>query len=76
MFKSVGKKVYNNGSWEGGRKAIEQYLISLNIGRDEFNIDDGCGLSKQNKLSACCITTVLKDMYDNSDWEIYKNLWQ
>lgn len=72
MLKTVGRKVCNDGSWAGGRSAIEKYLRSLSISEDEFKIDDGCGLSKENKISSNCITTVLKDSYDSKGWDFYK----
>ncbi len=41
-----------NGSWEKGRELIGKYLTGLGIPRDEFHIDDGSGLSRDNLLSA------------------------
>jgi len=56
------------GSWQGGRKAIEDYLTSLDIGKAEFYIDDGSGLSSVNKLSANVLTKVLLDAYRSDFW--------
>ena len=62
-----------NGGWAAGRKAISEYLLGLGIGKDEFYIDDGSGLSSKNKLSAYIITKVLFDVYKSKDWVLYKN---
>lgn len=62
-----------NGSWTKGRELIRQYLLELGIKEEEFYIDDGSGLSKQNKLSANAITKVLLDVYKGKNWKLYKN---
>jgi len=60
------------GSWAGGREGIREYLLELGIEEKEFYIDDGSGLSRQNRLSANAITKVLSDVYKSKDWELYK----
>ncbi len=62
-----------NGGWVKGQELISRYLLELGIKEEEFNIDDGSGLSRQNKLSANAITTVLLDVYRGGNWQIYKN---
>jgi len=61
-----------NGSWERGRELITQYLCDLGITREEFQIDDGSGLSRENRLSARAIATVLLDVYQGGNWELYR----
>ena len=61
------------GSWAGGRKVIDEYLLGLGIERGEFYIDDGSGLSRENKLSANAITRVLSDVYNSENWTLYKD---
>ena len=60
-----------DGSWQHGRELIGQYLANLGLPQSEFVIDDGCGLSPANKLSANCITTVLSKMYLSADREMF-----
>ncbi|MHC4396248.1 MAG: D-alanyl-D-alanine carboxypeptidase/D-alanyl-D-alanine endopeptidase [Planctomycetota bacterium] len=62
-----------NGSWVQGRQVISQYLSGLGIENDKFYIDDGSGLSRQNKLSANAITTVLLDAYKSRNWRFYRD---
>lgn len=62
-----------NGGWAAGRKVISQYLSGLGIDDNKFYIDDGSGLSKQNKLSANAITTVLLDTYKSRNWHSFKD---
>ena len=62
-----------NGSWAAGRELISRYMLELGIERGEFYIDDGSGLSRENKLSANAIAKVLLDVYKSKNWEVYKN---
>jgi len=62
-----------NGAWPHGLNFISQYLGNLGIGQSEFVLDDGSGLSKDNKLSPNAITTVLLDMYKHKNRQLYKD---
>ncbi len=62
-----------NGSWERGRERISDYLLELGIDEEQFYIDDGSGLSRQNELSANTLTTVLLDIYNSQNWEMYRD---
>jgi D-alanyl-D-alanine carboxypeptidase/D-alanyl-D-alanine-endopeptidase (penicillin-binding protein 4) len=63
---------HKNGSWERGRELIAQYLGDLGVARSEFRIDDGSGLSRENRLSTHAITAVLLDVYQGENWELYR----
>jgi D-alanyl-D-alanine carboxypeptidase/D-alanyl-D-alanine-endopeptidase (penicillin-binding protein 4) len=76
LFKTIAAKATpdgKNGNWAKGRELINKYMLELGIEKEEFYIDDGSGLSRQNKLSANAITKVLLDVYKGKDWEFYKN---
>jgi len=76
IFKSISANINpdkKNGSWENSRAIISTYLLGIGIETDQFYIDDGRGLSRQNKLSANAITKVLLDVYKSRDWSLYKN---
>lgn len=62
-----------NGSWARGAELISDFLKELNADESEFSIDDGCGLSRENKLSANVIAKVLLDIYKGSNWELYRD---
>ncbi|MBN2129497.1 MAG: D-alanyl-D-alanine carboxypeptidase/D-alanyl-D-alanine-endopeptidase [Sedimentisphaerales bacterium] len=61
-----------DGSWEAGRELVGRYLSGLGIASEEFHIDDGSGLSRENRLSAHAISTMLLALYRSDDWELYK----
>ena len=63
-----------NGSWERGAEILKGYLKMLGVSESEFNIDDGSGLSRDNRLSANALVAVLKRIYSKPEhWEIMKN---
>ena len=62
-----------SGSWPAGGEMVSLYLLKLGIKENEFCIDDGSGLSRQNKLSANAITKVLSNIYKTKNWALYKN---
>jgi serine-type D-Ala-D-Ala carboxypeptidase/endopeptidase (penicillin-binding protein 4) len=64
---------HKNGGWEQGRQVIKNYLLQLGLNKDMFFIDDASGLSKNNKLSANVITTVLLDVYNSENRKLYKD---
>jgi serine-type D-Ala-D-Ala carboxypeptidase/endopeptidase (penicillin-binding protein 4) len=61
------------GSWAEGQKLLTNYLVSLGVSENEFRIDDGSGLSEENKLSANAITHVLFDVYKGKNWPLYRD---
>ncbi len=62
-----------NGTWPHGLTLISNYLAELGIESDQYHLDDGSGLSRQNKLSPNAITTVLLGMYKHHNWKMYKD---
>ena len=76
LLKTIASQVTpgnKNGSWAVGRELIREYMLELGIEEEQFYIDDGSGLSKQNKLSTNAITRVLLDVYKGKNWRLYKN---
>jgi D-alanyl-D-alanine carboxypeptidase/D-alanyl-D-alanine-endopeptidase (penicillin-binding protein 4) len=75
LLKTIAAKKtgFKAGSWAGGQRIVSDYLLSLGIKQEEFNIDDGSGLSRENKLSTNAITKVLYDIYKTGNWQIYKD---
>jgi len=51
------------GSWTTGRAAIRRFLVKIGLSPHECVIDDGSGLSHDNRLSPAHLTDVLRYMY-------------
>lgn len=47
------------GSWAGSRATIGTWLNKLGVPSDQFSLDDGCGLSRNNRISAEGMVKVL-----------------
>jgi len=76
LFKRLGAQSDpegNQGTWEGGNKVISAYLTGLGLDEGEFVIADGSGLSRENRLSANALTSVLAHLSAGPNWEFYKN---
>ncbi len=76
LFKMLGARSNpdgKQGSWEGGRKVLSEYLRGLGVDDTEFAIADGSGLSRDNRLSANALTRVLIHLSSNPYWEVFKS---
>jgi len=55
-------KIVRQGSLETGRATVAKFLGSLGLGPELYVVDDGSGLSRDNRAAALVYTTVLKHM--------------
>ncbi|MBW8015629.1 MAG: D-alanyl-D-alanine carboxypeptidase/D-alanyl-D-alanine-endopeptidase [Planctomycetes bacterium] len=60
-----------NGEWKHGFELIGMYLKRLGIEKDQYVFDDGCGLSRKNRLTADTIARVLVRMYHSDNRKVY-----
>jgi D-alanyl-D-alanine carboxypeptidase/D-alanyl-D-alanine-endopeptidase (penicillin-binding protein 4) len=63
LCKRLGAEITRqSGSWQNGTAAVGQFLKKLGVPESQFHLSDGCGLSKENQITASAITRVL--LYD------------
>jgi D-alanyl-D-alanine carboxypeptidase/D-alanyl-D-alanine-endopeptidase (penicillin-binding protein 4) len=55
-----------SGSWKNGTGAVGDYLQKIGVAPTEFHLDDGCGLSKENTISANALCQILIHNHHNS----------
>ena len=55
------------GSWENGTAAVGAFLTRIGVPKEQFHLDDGCGLSKENVISASAMAQVLVHNYFSPD---------
>jgi D-alanyl-D-alanine carboxypeptidase/D-alanyl-D-alanine-endopeptidase (penicillin-binding protein 4) len=69
LCKRLGFARYGQGTWKTGTTAVADFLRLLKIPSSQYALDDGCGLSKSNAISAHLMVTVLMHDYfgPNSD---------
>ncbi len=66
IFKLVGAKQKSEpGSIEKGQEAIEGFLTELGVSRYSYDILEGSGLTRYNKVNAEMYIKILKSMYDD-----------
>ena len=60
LCKRLGFAATNQpGTWLSGTHAMGEFLKTCGVSEDQFRLDDGCGLSKENGISAEAIVRVL-----------------
>ena len=60
-----------NGEWPHGQALVGRYLRGLGIGPEEFRLDDGSGLSPENKMTDNAITRDLLHLYRGDNWDLF-----
>ncbi len=63
LCKRLGFAKSGQGTWQAGTEAVGGFLNSLNIPASQYTLDDGCGLSKNNRISSHLMVTVLTHNY-------------
>jgi D-alanyl-D-alanine carboxypeptidase/D-alanyl-D-alanine-endopeptidase (penicillin-binding protein 4) len=59
LCKRLGFAAGGAGTWEAGTAQMGRFLESLHLPPKEYHLDDGCGLSKENAVSAHVMVSVL-----------------
>jgi serine-type D-Ala-D-Ala carboxypeptidase/endopeptidase (penicillin-binding protein 4) len=59
------------GSWENGTSAVAAFMKSCGIDPSEFNLDDGCGLSRKNEVSANAMAHILARTFASKNRDLY-----
>lgn len=73
LCKRVGAAVHaESGSWDNGLLVVGQMLLDLGIPEGEFNLDDGCGLSRKNVISPRAMVRVLEHEFQGKNREAFR----
>jgi D-alanyl-D-alanine carboxypeptidase/D-alanyl-D-alanine-endopeptidase (penicillin-binding protein 4) len=68
LCKRIGAAATNEpGSWKNGIAANGAFLTKIGVSPAEFKFDDGCGLSKENTISANALCQVLAHNWHSKD---------
>lgn len=62
-----------SGSWDNGTAAMGDFLKSLAVPEAEFKLDDGCGLSKQNAISAAAVSRILAHNFHGPNKDLFRD---
>jgi D-alanyl-D-alanine carboxypeptidase/D-alanyl-D-alanine-endopeptidase (penicillin-binding protein 4) len=76
LFKTLGTLDHpegRGGSWATGRRVITRFLLDLGIPENEFFLDDGSGLSRENRLTSYALTSLLLWLYRQPCWPAFES---
>lgn len=72
LCKRLGAEVsLSPGSWQNGTAATADFVRDAGVAGAEYIFDDGCGLSKKNRISAHALTQVLAHVYASPNAPAY-----
>jgi D-alanyl-D-alanine carboxypeptidase/D-alanyl-D-alanine-endopeptidase (penicillin-binding protein 4) len=60
-----------SGSWANGTGAVGEFLKKIGVDESQFHLDDGCGLSRQNNVSAGAIATLLAYDFHSKNKQVF-----
>ncbi len=71
LLKTLGAAVNNKGTFSAGLDVIKDFISEIGFSRDQYQIDDGSGLSKKNRLTPEMITGLLCYMYRHREADTF-----
>jgi D-alanyl-D-alanine carboxypeptidase/D-alanyl-D-alanine-endopeptidase (penicillin-binding protein 4) len=71
ILKTLGAE-RGDGSWQGGCQAARTAMGELGLDPASYVLDDGCGLSRENRASPKAFTTLLAAMHQHSHGQHYR----
>jgi D-alanyl-D-alanine carboxypeptidase/D-alanyl-D-alanine-endopeptidase (penicillin-binding protein 4) len=66
LFRTVGKEIGGEGSWQRGTEVMKKYLASIEIDTGRVSINDGSGLSRMDLVTAQQMVSLLHTMRERS----------
>jgi D-alanyl-D-alanine carboxypeptidase/D-alanyl-D-alanine-endopeptidase (penicillin-binding protein 4) len=74
VAKTVGRTVLGEGSFSGGGRAVEKFLIEkVGVPPEKLRVRDGSGLSEENRASAGVFVQTLEFLASSPHWEEFLN---
>jgi D-alanyl-D-alanine carboxypeptidase/D-alanyl-D-alanine-endopeptidase (penicillin-binding protein 4) len=72
LCKRLGREASGeSGSWANGTLAVADFLRRAGVADNQFHLDDGCGLSKENVISPKAIAAVLAHEFHGKNRDAY-----
>jgi len=71
LLKYLGARSHGKGTFENGIAAVREILTSHGLLSETVVMDDGCGLSHENRISTTALVKVMESMYRSPDRDAY-----
>jgi D-alanyl-D-alanine carboxypeptidase/D-alanyl-D-alanine-endopeptidase (penicillin-binding protein 4) len=74
VLKTIGAETSGVGSWQAGLRRAGRMLRDMGLAEGQFNLDDGSGLSRQNRLSPAQLAELLVRMRRSEHGAVFASL--
>jgi len=72
LCKRLGRETSGeSGTWANGTRAVADFLRRVGVPDEQFHLDDGCGLSKENMISPRALVKVLAHEFHGKNKDAY-----
>jgi D-alanyl-D-alanine carboxypeptidase/D-alanyl-D-alanine-endopeptidase (penicillin-binding protein 4) len=71
LLKYLGARRFGQGTFENGSAAVHAILGSRGLLSDTVVIDDGCGLSHENRVTTTNLVMIMEGMYSSAYRDVY-----
>ena len=71
ILKTLGMEIKGEGSFAAGQEVLKEFMLELGYPPDRYRIDDGSGLSRENRLSPRMIVDILSFMYRHEEGNVF-----
>lgn len=71
ILKTLGRVKGGEGSFASGSRVVEGFLAKIGLQKGSYDVADGSGLSRENRISARGIVTILRHMAHGRHGEAY-----
>jgi serine-type D-Ala-D-Ala carboxypeptidase/endopeptidase (penicillin-binding protein 4) len=72
LLKTIGRLKKNEGSVSAGTEAITEYWSKKGIDLSGFDMEDGCGLSRKNKISTRQLVSILNEIKSEKYFPVFE----
>lgn len=63
LLKALAAERCGRGAWNEGTRALAEFVESIGVPRSAYHFADGSGMSRQNRITARALTTLLRHMF-------------
>ncbi|PIU19317.1 MAG: D-alanyl-D-alanine carboxypeptidase/D-alanyl-D-alanine-endopeptidase [Elusimicrobia bacterium CG08_land_8_20_14_0_20_59_10] len=71
ILKALAKEAAGRGAFDAGTELVGNFLAAAGIGREQFNLADGSGLSLENRFTAAGLVKLLVYMHGTPLFPVY-----